>query len=127
MEPMIKEFQQSNYPEVKQWWEGHKWPVIPFQMLPKTGYIIENVCAGWLYRSDSPICWVEWIISNPASEKIIRNESLNLLIDTLINKAKSEGFSHVFTSVKHPGLIKRYESHGFTIQDSNVTHMIRSL
>ncbi len=124
---MIREFKQSDYQEVRQWWEGHKWPAIPLSALPKTGLIVEGVCAGWLYSTDSSIAWMEWIVSNPLSDKTLRDASLNTLIENLLGKAKESGFTQVFTSVNHPKLIERYQNNGFTIEDRNVTHMIRSL
>ncbi len=88
---------------------------------------MENHAVGFLYRTDSGLAWMEWITTNPASDKMDRDKALNLLIETLINEAKSQGVAAVFTSVEDTGLIDRYGQHGFQVTDKNMTNMVRVL
>lgn len=118
---------QSDYETVKEWWAGQKWTAMPLDYLPKVGMMVPEVCAGWLYQSDSKIAWVEFIIANPNTTKEERSEGLNLLIKGLLDKAKDLGFGAVFTSAQHPGLIKRYTEFGFQVTDTGMSTLIRRL
>jgi len=121
----IRKYERSDYPIVCEWWSMHKWPNIPASMLPSTGFIIDKVCAGFLYKTDSTIGILEFIISNPNSDVQIRSNGLNLLIETLVAEAKVNGMSAIFTSVNNNKLINRYKDLGFTESDKNITNMVR--
>lgn len=119
-----------HYDLVSEWWAGHNWPIIPLVALPKTAFIVEYegapVCAGWLYLTDSIISWAEWIISAPDSDPEVRGTCLDYLLTALKAAAKSNGSSIIFTTCnsERPRLIERYEKHGYTITDKNMTNLI---
>jgi len=121
---------EAHYGIISEWWEAHKWPVIPLPALPQIGMVVihdKPVCAGWLYKTDSTIGWMEWLISDRRAEKSVRGEAIDLLIDSLLERAKQEGMGIVFTSIRVPKLIKRLEHHGFSISDANMTNMTRTI
>ena len=120
-----------HYDTLKTWWEGHKWEPVQPVFLPQIGTVIESndipICAGFVYQAKgTPLGWLEWVISDPESERSERDKSLDLLITDLIEKAKEAGTPVLFTSSNHAGLISRYTSHGFKETDTGVTHLIRS-
>lgn len=117
----------TDYVSVAKWWLGHKWPVVEKKSLPKTGFIVDNVCAGFLYKTDSSIAWLEFIIANPRSSKEERSEGLNAVIEAAIKHASDEGFTTVFSSLQHPGLINRFKEHGFQERDNNMTNVMRTI
>jgi hypothetical protein len=121
----IRNYKSSDYSVISEWWKSHKWPVLPEHMLPKTGMIIDNFCAGFLYKTDSSIAWLEFIISNPSTKKEERADALDILIKGLVNRAKEDGFKTIFTSVEHPSLITKYKNNGFVIGDTNMTNLVR--
>jgi hypothetical protein len=123
----VRKFQYSDYPSLYSWWTAHKWQPVAIEALPKTGLVIEGVCAGFIYKTDSNMCLIEWIISNPETDKNVRNDALDLLINKLVDTAKEMGFTLAFTSVQHQGLLKRYENHKFIVTDQQMTNMIRVL
>lgn len=116
---------KNDYHVLCNWWRQHEWPAIPKDHLPVTGYIIDNVCAGFLYKTDSKIAWIEFIISNKECDKQLRNDGLNNLITKLTDVAKEDGFTSIFTSVSHPKLIERYSNLNFNVTDKNMSNMIR--
>lgn len=118
---------QKDYEMLAKWWLHHGWGDVPAIILPKEGFIVNEICAGFIYQTDSKIAWIEYIVSDPASEKEYRAQSLDILIDNLIKRAKELGFLVAFATLEHPALIERYKKHGFVIGDSKVTNMIRSL
>lgn len=123
----IRPYKTEDLAEIGSWWNKHKWGVLPPEMLPKTGFVVESYCAGFLYKTDSSIAILEFIISNPSTDKEKRAEALDLLISTLITKAKEDGHSAIFSSIQHPSLISRYKKHGFVTGDLNMTNMVRVL
>lgn len=119
-----RRFIVEDFPPVASWWTARKWPTIPLDLLPKTGVIIENYCAGFLYSTDSKICWIEFIVSNPNTDKTERDHAMNLLLDRLITEAEGRGFKAIFTSAKNEHLEQRLSSKGFQKTDSEVNHYL---
>jgi len=123
----IKPYNRLDYWELCSWWAGHGWMAPDQDMLPEHGFIINNICAGFLYKTDSKIAWLEFIISNPRSEKLERNKALDLLIEQLYSRAKELGFKAIFTSATHKGLIERYKDHGFVVTDTSMTNLVKRI
>ncbi len=122
----------TDYNMLVKWWESWGWPAIPKQLLSMTGIIVLNnnvgVCAGWLYRTDSAVCWAENYIINKDAPKELRKGSIEFLIEKLIKEAKESGFSMMMSSVRHPGLIKKLLDAGCQEQyDTNMSNLARIL
>lgn len=115
---------QKHYKDVSTWWNTHKWPVIPLAMLPPTGFVIEGVCAGWLYLTDSPIALLEWVVANPNTPVDERGQGLDALVARLKEEAKARGKSFVFMTAKNERLINRLEKHGFQRTDEHMTNLL---
>lgn len=123
----VNKFYPDKLPEVNSWLEERKLPILHQTFLPLTGFIVENTAVGFLYKSDSSICWIEWLVSNSKVDKEIRSAALDLVIDNLLSEAKAWGAKAVFTSVDNPKLLERYKKHGFQVSDTNVTHLIKGV
>lgn len=126
--PALRPLQLSDdYGAISEWWTAQKWPVIPREMLPGTGAIVPGRAAGFLYKTDSQIAWLEFVVANPASDKMERRAALDAVIQSLLATAQSMGFRAVFTSCQHPGLTARYQEHGFQVTDTGMTNLIRRI
>jgi hypothetical protein len=121
----------TDYMDFANWWSDWGWPIISPDYLPPIGIIIEDgttkYCAGWLYQMDAKICMIEWIISDKNAPKPERGEALEMLISALCVSAKERGFKSVFSALKTPRLIKRFEAAKFVVSDTAMTHLIRRL
>ncbi len=117
----------QDYKTLSQWWEQRGWPVIPQVMLSPSGFMANEVCACFLYKTDSPIMWLEWTISDPKSDKSLRDSSLDELLSHCERVAKVLGFQAIFTSTNHNAFGERLKKHEFTVGDSNMTTYIRRL
>jgi hypothetical protein len=125
----------TDHPIVAKWWEGHGWPVVPQLMLPKLGAVaffagdkIEDAAAAWLFMDNSaPVCWLEFMVSNPdlAPKKVYT--ALKHLDAYLTTEAKINGYAFMLTTCRQDSLVKFHEKHGFTATDHDVTHMVKSL
>lgn len=120
-------YNPSDYALLSEWWAAHNWPPMPEQFLPRTGVVVEvedkAVCAGFLYKTDSAFAWLEWVVSDPKSDKLERSQALDTLIGSLLHIAQSLGFQAIHTSARHPGLIERYQAHGFVLADTQMTNL----
>lgn len=117
----------QHYKEICSWWLGHKWPCIPLESLSQTGMVAfidgRPICAVWLYKTDSNLCWMEWMISNPSSSKKEREIALPALISHCALKAMHLGFKHIFTSTRVQRYIKRLQLAGFIVNDAGMTNL----
>ena len=117
------------------WWSDWGWTAPVKEMLPQDGVggvIIyddeEPVCAGFLYMTNSRMCWVEWVISNKNyRKKPQRAEALTLLIETLTVIAKNNGAKLAYTVIKNESLSKVYKQVGYIDGDTNIKEMIKAL
>lgn len=121
----IRLFNSSDYEMLSSWWKQHEWPSIPLSFLPKIGIIVDDCVAGFIYSTDSKICWLEFIISDPKCEQKKRQDALNLLIQEASNTAKDLGYEVIFTLASHKGLIEKYKNNGFKVTDNNMTNLMR--
>lgn len=113
---------------LSEWWSAHGWTPVHPSLLPANGYIIweglQPLASGFLYLTDSKFCVMEWVLSNPKSDRIERGKALDLLLDSLLQCAKDNGNKMIFSSIKHPKLLERYKAHGFLATDEQMTSMI---
>lgn len=118
-----------DYPVVTQWWKAQEWPVIPRRVLPPVGIMVDDdkgkkLAAGWLYQTDTPISWIEWVVGNPEVDADTRGEAIDTLIDALKQKANQALKPVIYTSTSHPKFRDRLTKHGFVITDINMTNLI---
>lgn len=130
----IRLLEDEDYNELLTWWSWFKFPAPRKDCLPdngKSGIMVsrngQNIAAGFLYFTNSKLCWIEFIVSNPEYKDKDRKEAIKTLIHELCHVAKIKGFAAVFTSVKHQGLMKHYEACGFTKGSNNTHEMIAVL
>lgn len=114
-----------DYDMISSWWTGYSFPVVPKESLPKNGLIIEGICAGFLYCTDSNIAWLEFVVGNPVASKEVRKSGLTELLSGLTGLAKELGYDVLFSSVSHQNLMDRYLEAGFKKTDINMTNFVR--
>ena len=123
----LRRFQPEDYEEVSQWWRAHGWAPVPLQALPVTGLIVPGIAAGWLYKTDSSLAWLEWLVTNPNAAGEARHAALNEVIEAALKEAEIGGAAAVFTSLSDKSLLGRYQRHGFVVSDTGMTNMVRVL
>ena len=123
---------ESDYKILSDWWIAWSWPVMAKDMLPDngTGGIMvehegENIVAGFLYWSNSKLVWLDWIISNPKSDKDIRQEAIKKLILTAESMTKEAGSKYMMSISRSNSLLKIHEQMGWTIDKTPSHEMIK--
>ena len=127
--------QEGDYENIlTSWWQDHNWDAPAKDSLPDNGtggVMISkdgvDICAGFLYKTNSSMAWCEYIISNKNYRDSDRGEAIELLINVISKLAKDEGFKFVFTCLKHPVLEQRYKRCGFLIDPTPSKEMIKIL
>ena len=125
---------ESDYEILTDWWKAWEWPVIVKDMLPDngTGGIMienegENVVAGFLYWSNSKMVWLDWIISNPKTNRDIRQEAIKKLILTAESMTKEAGSKFMMSISRSNSLLKIHKELGWTIDPDPSHEMIKAI
>jgi hypothetical protein len=129
----IRWLKESDYPELLQWWKDFRFPAPPQSMLPDNGtcgVMISkgdiNVCAGFLYFTNSSVAMCEFVVSNFQYKDKDRTEALSLLYAAIESAAKEQGYKLLFSTVKNEALINRMLSFGWS-KGSVSTEMIKGI
>lgn len=96
----------KDYEILTNWLLLHNKPIINKELLSDSGFIIDDIVAGFLYKTNSAVCIVENFISNPISDKNDRRIAINTLFETIIKEAKNLNFQFMFTAVQLNSLHK---------------------
>lgn len=117
----------KDYLQLCIWWSTQGWPCVQKDMLPTTGLIVEDYCAGFIYSTDSSMCLLEWVIADKDTDKELRSQALDILLNGLVKKTEELGFKHIYTSTKHTKLIERYKQFNFEELDLQMTNLMRTI
>jgi len=123
----------SDYSILVNWWAWNRFPSPPKEMLPNMGLggmmVVDengnNICAGFLYNTDSALSWIEFIVASPdIKDREIRRKGLVFLIESLTNEARERGYLAVFASIKVESLIQRYIEAGYSADGKKSTELV---
>jgi len=123
-------YNRTDYPKLVSWWINRDWPVPEIDFLPEKGIIItgdKDICAGFLYRSDSKLCWIGWPISDPNSDKLERREAVKVMWKKLEELARSLDYKWIWSFSGVPSVQSDFLKNGFNIGDPNVNTYIKRL
>jgi len=125
MELKARELRESDWNELPSWWKWWRWPDVSREILPLNGLggimVYKdniNIAAGFLYLTNSNVVWLDWIISNPEYKDKDRKQALELLINTLEEVAKQQGYSVIITITKSKHLIDTHKKLGYTMDEN---------
>jgi len=107
----------QDYALACKWWKAQ---------VPETGVVVDNICMGWIYLSNSKVAHAEWIVGNPEVSGKSKLRAINTVLDGLIEIAKDHGATFIFTSIKNNGLMRILKNRGFQQTDEGMTNFIYS-
>ena len=125
----------EDYDTLVEWWKFWRFCPPTREVLPDnglSGIVVTDdndtpICAGFIYYTNSPIAWIEFIVSNPEiKDKKIRHNSLVFLINELSGTALLNNRKVIYSSLKNENLMNKYVECGFQKGGSNTTEMIKS-
>ncbi len=117
----------EHYDIVGSWWKKHKSLIPQREYLPENGLIVfvddKPVCSGFMYKTDSVICILAWVVCNPDAGKKERDLGLTYLIQSFKEWSIKAGFKIIHSSVGGEKYLQRLENEGFIRTDKMKTHM----
>ena len=98
----VKKFnKETDYEELCSWWDSWGLPIHSEEVLSENGIIVSkdgvNICSGFIYSTDSYICFFEFATMNKKTTKEQRSGALVKLLDSMVEKAKVMGFRLAMT------------------------------
>lgn len=113
------------------WWKDWRWTPPSKDFLPNIGIMVSkediDICAGYLYVTNSKVSWIEFIVSNFNYRESDRKEAIEFLINSMCVYAKNAGTKYIYTSLNNRSLIKRYENCGFQTGSEGCVELIKIL
>ncbi len=136
MQLSIEPLQEGDYEDILcKWWKDWRWTPPSKDFLPDNGqggFIVYDeevqVCAGFMYITNSKVVWCDWIISNfEYKDKQNRRDAIELLISTISDMAKELDNKFVYALIKNKPLVDTYKSLGFTEGSVYNSEMIKNI
>ena len=90
------------------------------QLLPANGWIVDNVCAVFLYLTDSKFVFLDSMVSNPEASKERRGEGMRLCLDAMV-KFCLENDIHVASFVTNINAVKQHSKEALERHAEHVT------
>ncbi len=120
-----------DYPIICKWWEKHGLSVIPYIFLP-IGFIVSiggtDIAAGWVHMDkNSPMCWINWLVTNPDATPKEKHTGFNTVIDNLIGLAEKEKYSFMAAFFYQKSIQRLALKRGFMINHQQVAEMFIGL
>lgn len=109
-------FKYSDVNSINKWLEYQGHPVQTYWTLPKLGFIIPGVCAGFIRHVEGGYGILDGLVSNPLVSAKTRHKAL----DTLFTQLLSVGPDKLMGTTIDAGTLKRAKRHGFIEQPYTV-------
>lgn len=131
----VRFLKENDYDTLSKWWKDWRWTPPPADMLPQngTGGVMVykgdvEICAGFVYFTNSKTAWIEFIVSNFQYKDKDRHEAIETLINVLTKIVQEMGeYKYIYTSLKSKSLIDRYANCGYQLGSTNCNEMIKVL
>lgn len=121
-------YNKDDYAMFSKWWDDWGWPPIPLEFLPPAGIVIGDddgdICAVFLYLTDTPIVWAENYISSKDAKGKRRKEAMSMLIKEAQRLSVEMGGKVVMSAVRHDNLASKLEDNGFIVSDKGLVNYI---
>ncbi len=99
-----KRFELSDLGEINSWYQERGLTALGAEFLPKTGYIVSQVAAGFLYTTDSNLALLEGYITNPRASKRVCITAIDSITTALLRTAKELGVKHILAFCDSHGI-----------------------
>lgn len=102
----------AHFGQVFRWMQAWGQP-LSLDALPTTGFIIPGVAAGFLYRTDSSVAWIEGLVASRDVSAEIRGKALDQIVRALRAEARRSGFKILLGYTQFQAVVDRALRHGF--------------
>lgn len=99
--------EQADRREINAWYAMRGMPSLEECLFPDVGYIVPGIGAGFIYQTDSSLCFIEGYISSPKTTKEERKDAFDYITNALIRAAKEHGFRSILAYTQNSEIAKR--------------------
>ena len=120
-----RDLNKEDWDTLTSWWNAWpNWTTPGKDFLPANGtggIMIERneecIAAGFLYKTNSNVIILEWIVSNPKYRDTDRQDAIEMLITEAEKLTKKMGYQYMFTIGRNKNLIETHRKLGWSIDD----------
>ena len=132
------EHKKDCYKRLTTWWKSHdafeghnipynSMPVRVFTAMRKVGGELINIYSIAVYVTDSDMCWVGWITSNPHTTRKQRQGGLEYLYNTISEEMAKIGFTILISKTKQENLMGVLDKTGFKNIEPQTNFYIKNI
>jgi len=123
---------EKHYNILESWYKDWNLPITPSSWIPDTSYMVYNdlkpICSGFLYQlGQTPMYFVEGIISNRSASKDERKEALDKLIKHAYVVSKELKGEILMTTTPRFSLTQLFVENGFNYTPEAYFHLGRGI
>lgn len=122
------------YKRLQSWWDEHKAfenNHIPYNSVPNRIFTVSyddtDLYSIAIIITDTDICWVGWITSNPNASPLLKGGALEYLYGVIAIVMKSQGFESIVSHAKLSGLMTALNNSGFQLVEPETNFYIKNL
>ena len=116
---MIRKYKDSDYNELQSWQHARGLNMPAQIYLSNMGFIVPNKAAGFLYTTNSGVCHLEMIMSNPDIDKQDRDIAINKIVELAIFTSQALGYKVITSTTTIDAIVERAKQHGFTVEQNH--------
>lgn len=120
---MVERFEYEHWAPINEWFKERAAVCPPWHLLPRVGYVVPNVAAGFLYLADGGLGFLEHYISNPRMPLAKRKEALGAITEKLIVEAKAQGVKKLFALTNNKSIMGYCNQFEFTDNGTYQTYV----
>lgn len=109
---------ELHFEQINSWlrfWDG----AMTQDMLSQTGFIIPGKAAGFLYRTDSSLAFIENLVAAPGMSREERTGYVDAIVSAICAEAARLGFKVLLGYTQLDAVVKRAERFGFNYIEGN--------
>ncbi len=125
---------EEDYSMLENWWKAWGWPAVSKDILPDDGtggvmveYKNKPIVAGFIYWSNSGLCWFDWVVSDPEGSKRARPLAVKLLIETVEQMVKDAGKKCIMSISRSNSLLKIHKKLDWVVDKTPSHEMIKRI
>jgi len=134
MELKARTLLEQDYSMLEEWWKAWGWPPVSKDVLPDNGtggvmieYKDKPIVAGFIYWSNSGMCWFDWVISDPNGNKRARPLAVKFLIQTVEQMVKDAGKKCIMSISRSNSLLKIHKKLNWVVDEKPSYEMIKRI
>lgn len=82
--------------QINRWYIGHGQGPISTDGLPPTGFVVDDVAAGFMYKTDGKLGILEFWVSNPSATSDERHRAFTAIGDQFLKEAIRSGITRIW-------------------------------